>query len=97
MAKLVKNNSQKQESQEKKSEKKSLKEYFVEAFKKNYTTSFFLLFMFIGWVLDLSMGTMPRYTLTGMVLGAVIGSCASVKKRNNEKEREERLNGKKYM
>ena len=76
---------------------KSLKEYFVEDFKKNYTTSFFLLFMFIGWVLDLSMGTMPRYTLTGMVLGAVIGSCASVKKRNNEKEREERLNGKKYM
>ena len=78
-------------------EKKSLKEYFVEAFKKNYTTSFFLLFMFIGWILDLSLKTMPRYTLTGMVLGAVIGSCASVKKRNTDKEREERLKNKKYM
>ena len=84
-------------SSRKNGEKKPFKVYFAEAFKKNYTTSFFLLFMFIGWVLDLSLKTMPRFTLTGMVLGAVIGSCASVKKRNAEKEREERLKNKKYM
>ncbi|MGI5825559.1 MAG: AtpZ/AtpI family protein [Bacillota bacterium] len=88
-----------QNNKSKKEEKNnaSFRERLIIAFKNNYTTSVFLLCMVIGWILDLGLNTLPRYTVTGMVVGAVVGSCLSVKKRNDEKEREDRKNGKKYM
>jgi F0F1-type ATP synthase assembly protein I len=90
-------NKQKSSGNNNKKEEVSLRDRLIAAFKKNYTTSFFLLCMFIGWVLDLSLNTMPKYTVTGMVAGAVIGSCVSVKKRNEEKEKKDPKNGKKLL
>ena len=69
----------------------TFKTRLVASFKKNYTTSLLLIGMVVGCILDWSLGTMPRYTCGGMVIGIFVGSAMSVKARNEEKERQQRL------
>ncbi len=80
----------------KKKEQGTFKERFIASFRRSYTISVFLVFMVVGWLLDLLMDTMPTFSLTGMVLGAVVGSCVTVKKRNEAKS-EEDIKGKKLL